>query len=223
MKKTIQVLARMAMPALLMSTLVGCATGRTGGINTAIRHIDLIETIANKDNIYHLSDYEGVALLSLGKAGAVGFGALGASGSVYVRDAATKAFGPPSFLGYGGVSAGLAYGGLNVVDTLLLFRHREDAANFAKRAGAVNFSNEASFLAWGAKQMTIPGASSHSDGAGLALGALELEFLIGGPRNGLNRDVYNVDAHVDKILAGDVTVPQEMKTALAKLNVLMSR
>lgn len=223
MNKTIQGLVRMTMPALLLSTLVGCATGRTGGINTAIKHIDMIETIANADSIYRLSDYEGVALLSLGKAGAVGFGAIGASGTVYVRDAGTKAFGPPSFLGYGGVSAGLAFGGLNVVDTLLLFRHREDALNFAKRQGAVNFSNEASFLAWGAKQMTIPGAVSYSDGAGLSLGALELEFLVGGPRDGLNKDVYSVDAKVDRILTGDVTVPQELKVALAKLNVLMSR
>ncbi|MDD5706983.1 MAG: hypothetical protein PHR35_13755 [Kiritimatiellae bacterium] len=209
--------------ALVLATLTGCATSRTAGINTANRHIRAIETIANNHDLYRMSDYEGAALLWLGKAGAVGFGALGWSASVYVKDPVKKEFGPPSFINAGGVSVGLAYGGLNSVDCLILFRNRQDAINFAKRSAHFNFSNEATFLAWGRKQMTVPGGKSFSNGAGLALGAIELELLFGGPRNSLHENIYGKGATVEKILLGDVTIPEDLKSGLEQLNLLMKR
>lgn len=124
----------------------GCATSRTAGLNTAMNHVATIERIANNRHLYNLTDYQGVAVVSMGKLGAVGFGAMGWSSSVYVRDPASNAFGPPSFVNAGGASAGIAYGGLNVVNCLLLFRNREDAIRFAERSATANFSNEASLL-----------------------------------------------------------------------------
>ena len=224
MKKMIGVwFCRCAVLSLMLATITGCATSRTAGINTANSHIGAMERIANNHNLYRLSDYEGAALLSLGKAGAVGFGVMGWSASVYVKDPVKKEFGPPSFVNAGGISAGLAYGGLNAVDCLLLFRNRQDAINFAKRSANFNFSNEASFLAWGRKQMTVPGGNSFSDGAGLALGAIELELLFGGPRDSLHENMYGKGATVDKILLGDVTIPDDLKVGMEKLNLLMKR
>lgn len=220
-----QLLGRVGGAIVLASVIIGmtgCATSRMAGIDTTRTHVNRMETILHNRDVYHLSDYEGVALLRLGKVGAVGFGAIGTTASVYVRNLETKDFGPPSFVSYGGISAGLAYGGLNIVDCVLLFRNREDAIKFAKRSVAANFSNEASFLMWGRKQMTIPGARSFSDGAGLALGAIELELVVGGSRDSLHKNMYQVDS-VDKILLGDVAVPEELKEALDKLNVLMKR
>jgi lipid-binding SYLF domain-containing protein len=214
---------RVVVMSLVGVTVSGCATSRTAGVNTAINHIGAMERIANNHDLYRLSDYEGAALLSLGKAGAVGFGAMGWSASVYVKDPVKKEFGPPSFVNAGGVSAGLAYAGLNVVDWLLLFKHRDDAVNFAKRTAHANFSNEASFLVWGRKQMTVPCANSFSDGAGLALGAIELELLFGGPRESLHENMYQTGATVDKILQGEVVIPEELKAGLVKLNLLMKR
>lgn len=224
MKKAIgNCFCKLVVVSLLLVMFAGCATSRTAGINTAIDHIGAMERIANNRNLYHLSDYEGVALLSLCKVGAVGFGVMGWSASVYVKDPVKKEFGPPSFVNAGGGSVGLAYGILDVVDCLLLFRNRDDAIKFAKRTVNFNFSNEASFLVWGRKQMTVPGANSYSDGAGLCLGAIELELLFGGPSNSLHENMYQKDATVDKILVGDVVIPEELKAGLEKLNVLMKR
>lgn len=224
MKKVISTwFCMLAVVLLMLAVVTGCATSRNAGVNTAVRHIGAMERIADNRSLYKLSDYEGAALLSLGKAGAVGFGVMGWSASVYVKDPVKQEFGPPSFVNAGGFSVGLAYGGLNAVDCLILFRNREDAINFAKRRANLNFTNEASFLAWGRKQMTVPGGKSFSDGAGLALGAIELELLFGGPRKSLHGNMYEKGATVDKILLGDVVIPEELKAGLEKLNLLMKR
>jgi lipid-binding SYLF domain-containing protein len=214
-------LIAMAVVALFAS---GCATSRTAGVNTAIRHINAIDKITEHRRIVKLSDFDGVALLTLAKVGAIGLGLESASASVYVRNPETKKFGPPAFVGYGGPSIGLLYAGLNLVDCVVLFKSREAAERFAKSGFVLNFSNEASLLIWGRKQMTISGARiKASDGAGLSLGAIELEFLFGGSRNRLHRNMYQADATVDKILVGDVTVPPELAKALEKLNIAMER
>lgn len=200
----------------------GCATSRIAGVNTANSHIEAIERVAENHST-RMSDSEGVALVSLAKAGAVGFGALGWSASVYLKDPVSNKYGPPAFVNAAGVSAGLFYAGLNVVDFILLFENREDAIAFAKRPAHLNFSNEASFLIWGRKQLIIPGAQEFSDGAGLSLGAIELELLFGGPRNELHNNMYGAGATVNKILAGDVEIPDELKSGLDRLNILMQR
>lgn len=91
-----------AVLALMIAMISGCATSKIAGVNTAISHIGAIERIANIHDIQKLSDYEGVALLSLGKAGAIGLGVMGWSASVYVKDSVKKEFGPPSFVNAGG-------------------------------------------------------------------------------------------------------------------------
>jgi lipid-binding SYLF domain-containing protein len=208
---------------LIFAVLSGCSATRSSGINTALNDIASMERIANNHNLYGLYPYEGVALLSLGKAGAIGFGIIGWSASVFVKDPAKNEFGPPSFVDAGGFSIGLAYGVVTSADCLLLFNHREDAVNFAKKSANINFTNEANFLIWGRKQMTISGANSYSDGAGLSLGAVELEFLFGGPRDSMHENMYETGATVDKILAGDVAIPEELKPGLERLNRLMTR
>ena len=207
---------------LLLIITSGCASSKSAGINAAIKDVEIIEKFKNNRYIYNIKDFDGVALLSISKVGAVGVGLMGASASVYMRNPDTNEFGPPSFVTFGGVSIGLAYAGINLVDCLLLFRNQEDVTHFAKKGGLFNFSNEASFGNFGRKQMTIPKANRYTDGAGLAIGAVELEFLVGGPRDSLHHNMYQVDATVDKILLGDVQVPEELKIALEKLNVIMN-
>lgn len=211
--------------ALLVIAVVaaGCATSRAAGIRTATAHVDAIEDIAKKRQMGGFSEYEGVALVTLGKAGAMGFGLMGASVTVFARDPKTRDFGPPSFVNYVGPSIGLGYGGVDVADCLVLFKQRKDAERLAKRGIGLNFSNEVSFVVWGRKQMTIPGGKSFSDGAGLCLGFIEFEFLFGGPRNSLHRNLYSPDATPDKILSGAVAVPPELKPAMQKLNAVMRR
>ena len=201
----------------------GCASSRTAGIEAAVKDIEAIERISNNRRLYNLQEFEGVALLSLGKAGAFGIGVMGATASIYLKNPETDEFGAPSFVGYGGPSIGLLYGFIGAFDCLLLFKNREDVDKFSKKHGAFNFTNEASFMIWGRRQMTIPGALSYSDGAGLSVGAIEFEFLAGGPNDSLHGNMYGVDTTVDKILIGDVQIPEELKEALERLNVLMKR
>lgn len=206
---------------LVAGLLAGCSTARVGGIDTTNRHVAAMERITAQRLMATLDEFEGVALLSIGKAGLVGFGVLGFSGTVFVKDAETGQFGPPSFIGASGPSVGLVYGGVNLVDCLLLFRKRADAVALAKRPAAVNFTNEASFAVWGRKSMTVPGGRCFSDGAGLSLGAVELELVFGGPNRGLHRNLYAEDATVDRIHDGSVTVPAELADAIARVNALM--
>ena len=189
----------------------------------ASKDVAAIERIADDRGLSQLSDIEGVALLSLVNGGMGGFGATGWSASVYVKDPVKKEFGPPSFLHAAGVTVGLGYLGVNNDDCLLLFKKREDAVVFAKKTFNFNFSNEASFLFWGRKQMTITEAESFSDGAGLSLGLIGLEFLLGWRRDSLHEEMYQQGATVDKILSGGVAIPNELKPALAKLNLVMKR
>lgn len=214
---------KFAVLSLLLALLTGCAGSRIAGINTASSDVDAMERIADNHELSQLSDYEGVALLSLGKAGMAGLGLTGWSASIFVKDPATKEFGPPSFLNAAGVSVGLGFLGINSVDCLLLFRSREDAKAFAKKSFNFNFSNEASFLFLGRKQMTISDAKSFSDGAGLSVGFIELEVLIGWRPDSLHEEMYQQGATVDKILLGKVTMPNELNAILAKLNLLMKR
>jgi lipid-binding SYLF domain-containing protein len=205
--------------AFILAT--GCSTSKSAGIHMATSDIETIETIAEKQDTLNLSDYEGVALLSLAKGGVSGFGITGWSASVFVKDPVKNIFGPPSFVSVSGLSVGVGYAGLNIVDCLLLFKNRDDAVKFASRETHFNFSNEASLLIWGRKQMTVPGALSASDGAGLCVGFVELELLFGGPRGSLHKNMYQEEATVEKILLGDVAIPEEIKGGLEKLNLLM--
>ena len=199
----------------------GCATTRQSGIDTATKHIDKMERIANQRFMNDFSKFDGVGLISLGKAGALGIGGVGWKGTVFVRDQDTGQFGPPSFIGSGGFSIGLAYAGITAVDCLLLFLNREDAIEFAKRKININFTNEATFGIWGRKQMTTSKARFFSDGAGLSVGAIELEFLFGGPLNKLHKNLYHDSVTVEQILNGEVAVPREIVDVLKKLNLLM--
>jgi len=198
----------------------GCATSRTAGINTTQSNVAAIRNIVQDRSLVRLDDYQGIALVQLGKIGAVGFGAMGETVAVFVRDPKTKQFGPPFFSNYGGLSVGLAYGGLNVVDCVVLFASRERAIAFADRPIAANFSNEATFLWAGRKQMTISGGDSYSHGVGLALGCVELEVLVGAPRTGLHSNMYQGETSARKILLGEVTVPPELKQTLQQLDML---
>jgi hypothetical protein len=201
--------------------LTGCSSARTGGIRSANRHVAMMEKITEQRLMGELGDFEGVALLSIGKAGLVGFGVLGWKGTVFVKDPGTGRFGPPSFIGAAGPSVGLAYAGINWVDCLLLFRSREDAVALAKRVAALNFTNEASFLLWGRKSMTVRGGRCFSDGGGVSLGAIELELLVGGPNTGLHHRLYADGTTVEQIHAGGVTVPPELADAIARVNAVM--
>jgi hypothetical protein len=219
MKKVIGVwLCKVAVVSLMLVIFTGCASSRTAGINTTISHIGRMERVADNHNLYDLADhYEGIAMLSIYKAGIFGFAAQGWSASVYLKDPITKEFGPPSFVSDSGVS-GIIYAGLNAVDCLLLFKKRKNAIKFAKRPVVGNFSNEASLLAWGRKQMTVSGANSYSNGAGLAVGLIQLELLAGGSRNTLHENLYGEGSTVDKILVGAVVIPEEIKAELKNLN-----
>ncbi|BCG46682.1 hypothetical protein GEOBRER4_n1490 [Citrifermentans bremense] len=208
---------------LILVLFTGCATSRISGVDMATRDVAAIERISSNRGLSELSDIEGVALLSLVNGGMGGFGATGWSASVFVKDPVKKEFGPPSFLNAAGVTVGLGYLGVNNADCLLLFRKREDAVGFAKKSINFNFSNEASFLVWGRKQMTISDAESFSDGAGLSFGLIGLELLLGWRRDSLHEEMYQQGATVDTILSGEVAIPDELKPALAKLNLLMKK
>jgi lipid-binding SYLF domain-containing protein len=206
---------------LTFAFLTGCSTSRSAGINMAISDIETIETIAKRQDTLSLADYEGVALLSLAKGGVSGCGITGWTASVFVKDPVKNIFGPPSFVDASGFSIGVGYAGLNIADCLLLFRKRDAAVKFASREKYFNYSHEASLLIWGRKQMTVPGAYSFSDGAGLCVGFVELEMLFGGPMESLHQNMYKDGATVEKILSGNVSIPDELKSGLEKLNLLM--
>ena len=208
--------------SLMVAFFTGCATSRTAGIDMASRDVAAIERIADNHDLSQLTDFEGVALLSLVKAGMGGFGATGWSASVFVKDPVKKEFGAPAFLNAAGVTVGLGYLGINNTDCLLLFRSREDAVGFAKKKVNFHFSNEVSFLFWGRKKMTIADAKSFSDGGGLSLGLLELELLAGWRPDMLHEEMYLQD-EVGKILSGEVVIPHDLEAPLAKLNLLMKR
>lgn len=214
---------RFCMLTVAMALIAGCATTRQEGIQASLGDINAIERIAKSKNSarLRLSDYEGVALLALGKAGVYGIGGLGWTASVYVKDLAKKEYGPPSFVGYGGFSLGLGYAGINAVDCMILFKNRDDAIRFAVSKGHVTFTNEASFLVWGRKSMSGLGTNRYSDGAGISLGFVELEFVLGGPRDTLHANLYEKDVTVERILAGDVVIPEELKEGLKRLNGVM--
>ena len=199
----------------------GCATTRQSGIDTANKHVDKIERIASQRFMNDFSKFDGVGLISLGKAGALGLGGVGWKGTIFVRDPETGRFGPPSFIGSGGFSVGLIYAGITAVDCLLLFLNREDAIDFAKRKTNINFTNEATFGIWGRKQMTTSKGQFFSDGAGLSVGAIELEFLFGGPLDKLHKNLYHDSVTVEQILNGDVAVPKDIADVLERLNLLM--
>lgn len=226
MKKAMSVWCyRTTVVLLMLALLTGCSTRRSAGINKAISDIESMEEIADKYNLYNLSDYEGIALISLGKWALwyIGPAGMGWSASIYVKDPVTNEFGPPSFVSAGGISAGLAMIGVNAVDCLILFKNRDDAVNFAKRNVNFNLTSEASWLFWGYKIMTIPGGESYSDALGAAIGLIELELLFGGPRDTLHENMYGKDATVDKILLGDVIIPDDLNATLERLNLLMKR
>jgi hypothetical protein len=187
----------------------------------ATSDIETIATIAKRQDALNFADYEGVALLTLVKGGVGGLGITDWTASVFVIDPVKKSFGPPSFVSASGFSIGFGYAGLNIADCLLLFRNREAAIRFASREKHFNYSHEASLLILGRKQMTVPGACSFSDGAGLCVGFVELEMLFGGPMKELHQNMYNEGATVEKILYGNVSIPDELKSALEKLNLLM--
>jgi lipid-binding SYLF domain-containing protein len=212
-------LATLGLIALVAISMTGCVSSRYGAIDMVEEHVEAIETIAI-DRSLNLDYYEGIALFQMGKVGIWGLGAVGGTATIYLRDETTKAFGPPTFVGLGGPSIGIGYAGVNVVDCLLLFRRREAAIKFAERGGMVNFTHEAAFATAGRKAMKVPGAKSFSDGAGLCLGFIELEFLMGGPKEELHEDIYEVDTSVEKILLGEAGVPDDLKDALNRLNVL---
>ncbi|MCI5208808.1 MAG: hypothetical protein D3910_08450 [Candidatus Electrothrix sp. ATG2] len=226
MKKAMSaLLCRTAVLLLILALMTGCATNRTAGVNKALSHIGSMEEIANNHNLHDLSNYEGVAFLSLGKYPLffVLFAAMGWSGSVYVKDPVTKEFGPPSFVSAAGLSAGLALLQINAVDCSILFKNRDDAINFAKRNVNVNVSSEAIYLLWGRKLMTIPGGKSFSDGIGFGFALIELELLFGGSRSILHKNMYGEGVTVDKILVGDVPMPDYLTVGLERLNLLMKR
>jgi lipid-binding SYLF domain-containing protein len=212
---------RFLVPVFAILLLTGCSTSRSTGINMATSDIETIETIAKRQDALNLADYEGVALLTLVKGGVGGLGITDWTASVFVKDPVKNIFGPPSFVDATGFSIGLGYAGLNIADCLLLFRKRDAAVKFASREKYFNYSHEASFLILGRKQMTVPGACSFSDGAGLCVGFVELEMLFGGPMKELHQNMYNEGATVEKILYGNVSIPDELKSGLEKLNLLM--
>lgn len=220
MPKTITALVILV---VLFSLMTGCATTSSSGVNRTVSHVQSIERIVRNRHVGGLDGYEGVALLSLGKAGALGLGVMGWSVSAYVRDPETGQFGPPAFARAAGPSIGLGYLGLNKVDCLILFKERQQAINFALRTASFNFSNEASFFPWGRKQMTLVKDKRVTDGSGLAIGVIELEFLFGGPNNKLHRNLYGSGATVTGILNGETGTPPEMKAALDNLNALMPK
>ena len=71
--------------------------------------------------------------------------------------------------------------------------------------------------------MTVQNAKRFSDGAGLALGAIEIECMFGGPRTSLHGNLYKKGVTVDEILMSKVTVPNGLKPGLKKLNQFMKR
>lgn len=212
---------RFLVPVFAILLLTGCSTSRSTGINMATSDIKTIETIAKRQDTLNLADYEGVALLTLVKGGVGGLGITDWTASVFVKDPVKNVFGPPSFVDATGFSIGLGYAGVNIADCLLLFRKRDAAVKFASREKHFNYSHEASFLILGRKQMTVPGACSFSDGAGLCVGFVELEMLFGGPMKELHQNMYKEGATVEKILLGNVSMPDELKSGLEKLNLLM--
>lgn len=212
-------LARLGLVVLVAAAFTGCASSRMSGVSMVNRHVASIETIAANRGLT-LDGYERIALFQLGKVGVYGVGGVGGTATVYVRDDDTQPFGPPTFVKLGGPSIRLGYAGLNLCDCLLLFRQKEAAIRFARSSSLVNFTHEAAFLNAGRKAMTVGGSTSFSDGAGLCLGFVELEFMVGGPQNALHKALYDVSAPVDKILLGDVTVPDDLKNAMERLNVL---
>ena len=219
MKRCRDIIRMLLLCAVCMTLFSGCATSRSAGINRATKNIDAITTIADNRDLYRLSHYDGVGLMTLGKAGVYGLGVFGATATIHVRDPETKQFGPPVFMSYGGPSIGLGYAGVNGVNFLLLFENKESAMQFARRGALFNFSNEASFLVWGRKQLTLPNVSRYySDGAILALGFVEAEFFFGGISDGMHENMYGANVTIEQILSGDVTVPDELQKPLARLN-----
>ena len=109
-----------------------------------------------------------------------------------------------------------------MVDCMILFKDRRDAIKFASSKCIFNFRNEASFLPWGAKQMTIQGGNSFSDGAGLSVGFVELEMFVGGPRDSAHKNLYG-EVAVKKILLGEAGIPPELKESINQLNRFMSK
>ncbi|RWX52010.1 hypothetical protein VU01_10519 [Candidatus Electrothrix marina] len=226
MKKAMSIWCSGTIVVLLMLALVtGCSSKRSAGVAKAISDIESMEEIADKYNLYNLSDYEGVALISLGKypLGYFVVTAMGWSASVYVKDPVKKEFGPPSFVSAGGLSAGLAAFQVNAFDCLILFKNRDDAIKFAKRSVNLNVSSEGVWLAWGYKVMMIPGSDSFSDGIGVGIALVELELLFGGSRDTLHENMYGKGVTVDKIFLNDVTIPDDLKAGLERLNLLMQR
>jgi hypothetical protein len=212
---------RFFVPVFAILLLSGCSTSRSTGINIATSDIKTIETIAKRQDALNLADYEGVALLTLVKGGVGGLGITDWTASVFVKDPVKNLFGPPSFVDATGFSIGLGYAGLNIADCLILFRKRDAAVKFASREKHFNYSHEASFLILGRKQMTVPGACSFSDGAGLCVGFVELEMLFGSPMDEMHRNMYKEGATVEKILLGNVSIPDELTSGLEKLNLVM--
>lgn len=215
----------------MITALVACSlAGTTGcsrehGLSTSRSHIRSIKTILEPRARLgtRLDTFHGVALLRIVKAGVLGIGGQIAEATVYVRNPETGKFGPPAFAGYGGVSLGLVFGVLDIADCAILFEDRADAVAFAKRPIWVNFTNEASFFLWGAKQMTIRGGDSYSDGAGLCLGAIEGELYLGAAKSPLHKALYESDAPPEDILLGKVTIPKGLQASLDGLNKLMAK
>jgi len=215
--------------AFLSMTVVGMAVcmfgagcSRSNSLAMAKSDVDSIETIMDNHHVRRPQKFEGVALMRIVKGGVFGIGFQVAEATVYVKNAETGEFGPPAFVGYGGASIGLVFGFADIVDCAIFFKDRDDAIAFAERTIWANFTNEASFAVWGRKQMTICGGESFSDGAGLCLGAIEGELYLGGPSPSRNDTVYEKDdVSPEEILTGKVTVPDELKPSISKLNAVM--
>lgn len=221
MKKILKNTARTGLTLVFGCALAGCATSVSGGAAKSHDHVNTILDIADSRDI-RLNDYEGVALVSLAKVGVFGFAIFGESVSVYVKNPKTKSFGPPVFRDGGGLQPGLLYAGLNVADCLLLFKNAQTAIRFAEDPFLFNFSNEISFGAWGRKSMTR-GPDYYSDGAGLSLGAIEIELGLTSARDGLHGNLYGGEKSVRRILLGDVKVPPELRSSIDKLNAGATR
>jgi len=216
--------SKVAAVSIMLALLSGCATTKMEGIAKAKSHISSMEQIVDDIDLnrVNLTEYEGVAFLSLLKIGCSGIAGLGWSGTVYVRDPKTKKFGPPSFVSAGGFQPVLIYAGVNVVDGMLLFKSRDSALAFAERSVICNLSFEATFVVWGKKRIRIPGAVCCTDAAGLAVGCLAGELLFCGSKDELHESMYNETSMV-KILGGKVQTPSELKPDIDKLNEFMER
>ena len=206
--------------AMVLST-TGCSS-KSAGIRKVNRAVAEIENTIERRNLGGLDKYEAVALVKYNKVGLYGFGLMNYSGTIFYQEAGSEKFGPPSFVQGGGFSAGLAYGGLNSVDVLYLFTQRRHARQLARGNFTWNFSNEASFLFWGRKHITMYDVKTTTNGAGLCVGLLEAEGYVGSDRDSMQENLYGRRVSLTTIMDGRATPPEEIRPALDRLTMIMN-